>query len=119
MLDVLQQHLAVYEIAPHGLLFTLSGLPISRQAFGHQWRTGSISGHLGWDVRARPAALRRLAPDPAGRVREDRAGAAGYTSAAETLDAYSHLWPDSDDRTRDAVDAVLGARAGSLRTVEG
>jgi hypothetical protein len=32
---------------------------------------------------------------------------------------YSHLWPDSDDRTRDAVDAVLGAVADSLRTAEG
>ncbi|MET0715557.1 MAG: hypothetical protein ABWY57_11650 [Mycetocola sp.] len=31
-----------------------------------------------------------------------------------TLDTYSHLWPDSDDETRDAVDEVLGrARAGS------
>jgi integrase len=31
------------------------------------------------------------------------------TTAAETLDTYSHLWPDSDDRTREAIDAVLGA----------
>jgi hypothetical protein len=28
----------------------------------------------------------------------------GRASASETLDAYSHLWPDSDDRTREAVD---------------
>jgi hypothetical protein len=32
----------------------------------------------------------------------------GHQSAIETLDTYSHLWPDSDDETRDAVDAVLG-----------
>lgn len=32
----------------------------------------------------------------------------GHASAAETLDTYSHLWPDSEDRTRAAVDAVLG-----------
>jgi integrase len=31
----------------------------------------------------------------------------GHASAAETLDTYSHLWPDSDDRTREAVDAAL------------
>jgi hypothetical protein len=31
----------------------------------------------------------------------------GHATAAETLDPYSHLWPDSDDRTRDAVDSVL------------
>ena len=33
----------------------------------------------------------------------------GYASASETLDTYSHLWPDSDDRTRTAVDSVLSA----------
>jgi len=33
----------------------------------------------------------------------------GHASAAETLDTYSHLWPDSEDRTRQAIDAVLGA----------
>jgi integrase len=33
----------------------------------------------------------------------------GHATAAETLDTYSHLWPDSDDRTRDAIDTVLGA----------
>jgi integrase len=32
----------------------------------------------------------------------------GHASAAETLDTYSHLWPDSDDRTRAAIDSVLG-----------
>jgi hypothetical protein len=26
----------------------------------------------------------------------------------ETLDTYSHLWPDSEDRTREAVDEILG-----------
>ena len=31
----------------------------------------------------------------------------GHKSAVETLDTYSHLWPDSDDRTREAVDSVL------------
>ena len=32
----------------------------------------------------------------------------GHATAAETLDTNSHLWPDSDDRTREAVDAQLG-----------
>jgi integrase len=40
----------------------------------------------------------------------------GHASAAETLDTYSHLWPDSDDRTRAAVDFVLGQLADSVRT---
>ena len=35
----------------------------------------------------------------------------GHQSAMETLDTYGHLWPDSDDETRVAVDHVLGALA--------
>ena len=31
----------------------------------------------------------------------------GHASASETLDTYSHLWPDNDERTRAAVDGVL------------
>jgi site-specific recombinase XerD len=43
----------------------------------------------------------------------------GHPSAVETLDTYSHLWPDSDDRMREAVDAVLDTPAAdSLRTAE-
>jgi integrase len=35
----------------------------------------------------------------------------GHKNAVETLNVYSHLWPDSEDRTREAVDAVLGRAA--------
>lgn len=34
----------------------------------------------------------------------------GHASAAATLDTYSHLWLDSDDRTREALDSVLRRR---------
>gem|GEM_PF-4019681 len=38
-------------------------------------------------------------------------------NAAKTLDTYSYLCPDSDDRTRQAVDLVLAIPAAdSLRT---
>jgi integrase len=43
----------------------------------------------------------------------------GHASAAETLDTYSHLWPDSDDRTREAIDAVLGTAGDSRGTAKG
>jgi hypothetical protein len=32
----------------------------------------------------------------------------GPATAAATLDTYSHLWPNSDERTREAVDETLG-----------
>jgi integrase len=42
-----------------------------------------------------------------------------HASAKTTLDCYGHLWPDRDESTRAAVDAVLSARfqdhAGSVR----
>ena len=40
----------------------------------------------------------------------------GHSSAAVTLDTYAHLWPDSDDRTREAVEAALSAPADQVRT---
>jgi integrase len=44
----------------------------------------------------------------------------GHATAAETLDTYSHLWPDSDDTTRTAVDSALKIMrlADSSRTAE-
>lgn len=31
----------------------------------------------------------------------------GHASAAETLDTYSHLWPDSEETTRAAVSVMF------------
>ncbi len=39
-----------------------------------------------------------------------------HSSAATTLDVYSHLWPDTDESARSAVGAVLTARVDPLRT---
>ncbi|MFJ8687179.1 site-specific integrase [Micromonospora wenchangensis] len=41
-----------------------------------------------------------------------------HASATTTLDTYGHLFPDTDEATRTAVDAVLVARADYLRTRE-
>lgn len=37
-----------------------------------------------------------------------------HASAKTTLDAYGHLWPDSDDSIRAAIDVVIAARAEAL-----
>ena len=37
-----------------------------------------------------------------------------HASAKTTLDTYAHLWPDSDESTRTAIDAVMQERAQSL-----
>jgi integrase len=41
----------------------------------------------------------------------------GHASASETLDTYAHLWPDSDDLTREAIDQALGARVAPALAV--
>jgi integrase len=42
-----------------------------------------------------------------------------HASAKTTLDTYGHLWPDRDESTPAAVDAVLQDRAGFLRAAAG
>ncbi len=53
---------------------------------------------------ARPPASLRQPADQARRVREDVSERLGRTNAAMTLNIYTHLWPDSEERTRAAVD---------------
>ena len=36
----------------------------------------------------------------------------GHKSAQTTIDIYGHLWPDSDERTRTAIDAVFDRAPG-------
>jgi hypothetical protein len=47
----------------------------------------------------------------------------GHASAIETLDTYGHMWPESEDRTRQAVDVafsleISGKTGDSLGTVQ-
>lgn len=41
-----------------------------------------------------------------------------HASAKTTLDTYAHLWPDSDESTRSAIDAVMQTRAEELQPAE-
>jgi integrase len=41
----------------------------------------------------------------------------GHASATETLDTYGHLWPDSEDATRAAVERHLGKALARPRRV--
>ncbi len=63
------------------------------------------------DPPRRPGLEPTAGAAPLGRRAQHRTVQArlGHASASETLDTYSHLWPDSDDRTRAAVDSALGA----------
>lgn len=102
------------------LVFTTErGYPIRRPKFSEVWRpavaaSDAPEGTTFHDLRHFYASL-LIAHGESVKVVQARLG---HATAAETLDTYSHLWPDSEDRTRAAVDSALAAPADSVRTGE-
>ena len=117
VVDALAAHLAEFSAGPDGLVFTLSGKPITRSTFGYKWRAAVKASGLpdGTGFHALRHYYASLLIRHGESVKTVQARL-GHASAVETLDTYSHLWPDSDDRTRDAIDSVLGFTADPLRT---
>jgi integrase len=82
---------------------------LRRSAFGSAWHRAARIGGLPegatfHDLRHFYASL-LIARNCSIKTVQKRLG---HQSATETLDTYSHLWPDSDDETRAAVDSILG-----------
>lgn len=108
--EALAEHLAKYPAGEHGLIFTTAaGGPVRRTKFWDTWRAaveaaGMPTGLRFHELRHFYASL-LIRFGESVKVVQERLG---HASAAETLDTYSHLWPDSEDRTRAAVDGVLG-----------
>ncbi len=110
VVDVLAEHLRRYPAGLDGLVFTTeAGGPIRRTSFSAVWRAAVAAagqdGAVFHELRHYYASL-LIRHGESVKVVQSRLG---HATAAETLDTYSHLWPDSEDRTRQAVDAVLGA----------
>ena len=85
--------------------------PLRRTRFSSIWRPAAAAGRGAevtfHDLRHYYASL-LIQHGESVKVVQRRLG---HKSAVETLDTYSHLWPDSEDRTRKAVDQVLGRPA--------
>ena len=117
VVDALAAHLAQFPAAHDGLMFKLLGKPITRQTFGHKWRaavkTAGLPVGTGFHALRHYYASLLIRHGESVKTVQARLG---HASAVETLDTYSHLWPDSDDRTRDAIDSVLGSPAVPLRS---
>jgi integrase len=111
----LAAHLARYGAGPGGVAFTYTaGNPLWRNTVNEMWhRAGKRSGLPAWatfhDLRHFYASL-LIARGCSVKAVQRRLG---HQSAMETLDTYGHLWPDSDDETRDAVDHVLASLAAA------
>lgn len=111
--DELSAHMATYPPGVHQLLFVdHAGRPLRRSVISHMWRRAAKAAGLPTertfhDLRHFYASL-LIRHGESVKVVQSRLG---HATAAETLDTYSHLWPDSDDQTRAAVDSVLLAKA--------
>lgn len=123
--DALLEHLATFEPGDDGVIFTNEyGAPLRRSGFNAMWtralREAGITHAVFHSLRHYYASL-LIRHGESVKVVQARLG---HKSPTETLETYSHLWPDSDDRTREAVDAVLGvaslaSRAGFSRDSDG
>lgn len=103
------------------LMFTTdAGSAISRSMWSQIWRpaarTAGIPERIGLHALRHFYASALIRHGESVKVVQKRLG---HSSAVVTLDTYAHLWPDSDDRTREAVEAALSGPADSVRTESG
>lgn len=113
----LAAHLKRFDPGTDGLIFTTArGLPVRRNTFGETFRRAASSAGVSlpdWggyhELRHHYASL-LIASGCSVVVVQRRLG---HANAEETLNTYSHLWPDDDQRTVDAVDRSLGAALSS------
>jgi integrase len=109
VVDELARHLERFPVRhPWGLVFTTeTGKPVRRTAAAEMFRAATRAARLDgptWhDLRHFYASL-LIRHGESVKVVQARLG---HASASETLDTYSHLWPDSEDRTRAAIDGAL------------
>lgn len=114
---VLAEHLRQFPAGDDGLIFTAAdGGPVRRQRIADAWRTAADAVGLppktGFHATRHFYASALIQFGESVKVVQNRLG---HASAIETLDTYGHLWPDSEDATRAAIDSVLGNSAGRTR----
>jgi len=106
VLEALSDHLAAFPPGPDGLVVTyVDGRPVRRNRFGAMWRQTEARAGLDFryhDLRHHFASA-LIAGGCSVKVVQK---ALGHASAKVTLDVYGHLWPNSDDLTRAAVQAA-------------
>ena len=116
VIDVMAAHLASYPAAQSEFVFRpeqSSALRRGRvnEAFRKAARASGVSDDVTFhDLRHFYASL-LIRSGCSVKVVQTRLG---HKNASETLDTYSHLWPDDEDRTRAAVDAAFSPTSGLL-----
>lgn len=106
---VLSEHVRQFPPNEDGLLFSMEdGRPVRRQRMSDAWRRAAVKAELpeGTTFHATRHFYASLLIRHGESVKTVQ-NRLGHASAVETLDTYGHLWPDSEDRTRSAVDTVF------------
>jgi integrase len=123
LVTILSQHIETFlpDAVPSSFLFRASdGEPLDRNAVHFRWRSATSAARV---VGVRLHDLRHffasgLIAQGCDVVTVQRA--LGHASATTTLATYSHLWPNAEDRTRNAsaslIRSSLANPADSLRT---
>lgn len=113
IINAISAHLANHGPGPDGLvLSTREGSPQRRSRVNSAW--SSAARRAGLPFWATPHDLRHYYASLLIRQGLDVKTVQrrlGHRSAMTTLDIYAHLWPDDEDRTRDAVELELGRAA--------
>jgi len=113
VVESLAEHLRLYPAGPGAWLFSsTTGGPVVRTSFQHAaWqpalRAAGLTG-VGMHALRHFYASALIRGGLSVKVVSDRLG---HSNAAMTLNTYAHLWPDDEDRTRQAVDGLLGSGA--------
>ncbi|MDP9318618.1 MAG: tyrosine-type recombinase/integrase, partial [Actinomycetota bacterium] len=118
--DRLAAHLSASGRRSGLILVDSSGVPVKRNTFTKTWRAAVRRAGLGDSLKLhsmRHAYASALIV--AGESVEVVQARMGHASAMVTLDVCGHLWPDSGDKTRAAIEAFLAPPADSVRTPAG
>lgn len=119
VIDALAKHLQAFPAEHDEFVFQApEGGPIAYSHFmDNVWRPAVKAAGL--PAGTGPHALRHAyasALIAAGESVKAVSERLGHTNAAMTLNTYAHLFPDSEDRTRRAIDAAFQDHEDSVRT---
>ena len=121
LLTILSAHIAASGLSGNrgAWLFPAgNGQPVHQNTVGHWWRMARRKAAPGvrlHDLRHYFASGLIAAGCDVVTVQR----ALGHSSATVTLSTYAHLWPDAEDRTRKATQAMIDMALGESDPVEG